>query len=99
MSSDQQDISNLINGLKKNLLQFTDNYAKAVKNGADMAGQQIIEAAEQLDQPTDIPASKLIAALKNGVRHAGQHMIHSGIDFFGQTDTTASGQKKKKKKK
>ncbi|CAG7650235.1 hypothetical protein PAESOLCIP111_06035 [Paenibacillus solanacearum] len=98
MSSNPQDISNLISGLKKDLLQFTESYAKAVKSGADMAGQQIIEAAEQLDQPTDIPASKLIAALRNGARHAGQQLIHSGIDFFGQMDNTASGQKKKKKK-
>ncbi|TXK79813.1 hypothetical protein [Paenibacillus sp. N3.4] len=84
MSERSQDISGIFGEIKREFLHFANCYASAVKSGAKVAGQQIIEVVEELDQPADIPAGKLIAAVKIGVQHAGEQMMDSGMDFVEQ---------------
>lgn len=84
MSSEHQDYSRIAGRIRREFLNFANSYAKAVKGGASVAGKQIIEAEEQAGQATDIPAGKLVSAVKSGIQHAGEHMINSGVEFVKQ---------------
>lgn len=84
MSAESQDFSRVFSEIKQEFLHFANSYATAVKSGANVAGQQILKAVEELDQPTDISAGKLVAAVKIGVQYAAEQMVNSGMDFVKQ---------------
>lgn len=93
MSSGSQDFSKIADKIRREFLHFADSYAKAVKSGANVAGKQIIEAVEKVDQPADISVGKLIAAVKSGVQNAGEHMVNSGMDFVKQMKKNKKSEK------
>lgn len=88
-------ISKFFSDVKKEFLNFANIYAAAVKNGANVAGQQIIEEVDKLDRPADIPAGKLVAAIKIGVQHASEQMVSSGMDFVERMKKKAPNPRKK----
>jgi hypothetical protein len=96
MSSGSQDFSRIFGEIKREYLHFAESYATAVKSGANVAGQQIIKDVEELDQPADISAGKLIASVKIGVQHAAEQMANSGMDFVNQMKEKAKNKKKRK---
>lgn len=81
MATSNQGMSKFFSHMKNGFLHFANTYSVAVKSGANVAGKQIIEAMEELNQPSDISAGKLIAAVKIGVQHASEHMVNSGTEF------------------
>ncbi|OCT13978.1 hypothetical protein A8709_00090 [Paenibacillus pectinilyticus] len=94
MAPRNQGMSKFFSDVKQWFLHFATTYSIAVKSGANVAGKQIMEAMEQLNQPADIPAGKLFAAVKIGVQHASEHMVNAGITFVEQMK---NGQKSSKK--
>lgn len=66
-------------------MRFASSYTEAVKNGGNEAGKQILNSLTDTSNPADIPAGKLFEAAKTGVRHAGEHMIRVGMEYFNQT--------------
>lgn len=87
MSMENQELSRIFREINLRFRSFTANYMKAVKNGAEVAQQEIIKAAEERDQPVNIVAGKLFEALKKGVQYAGEQMVESGADIFEQMKT------------
>lgn len=81
MSEESQDFSRIAGKIKREFFHFAKSYSKAVKSGANAAGQQMMETVENMDQPANIVAGKLIAAVKIGVQNAGEQMAKSGMDF------------------
>ncbi|WP_191562436.1 hypothetical protein [Metabacillus idriensis] len=81
---ENQEFSRFFREINRGFRYFVANYTTAVKNGADVAEQEIIEAVEDRDQPLDIVAGKLFFALKKGVQSAGEQMVVAGFDIFEQ---------------
>ena len=81
MPKENKNTSNIFKDIKEHFLNFTNLYASAVKSGADIAGNQIIDAVEKLEKPSDITAGELVTALKGGTLNAGNKMIRSLIDY------------------
>jgi hypothetical protein len=88
-------ISRFFSTVKKEFLNFANVYSAAVKSGANMAGKQIIEEVDKLDQPSDLPTGKLIAAIKIGVQHASEQMVSSSMDFVDRMKKNAANPRKK----
>ncbi|MGM0877046.1 MAG: hypothetical protein ACQEWV_20445 [Bacillota bacterium] len=84
MSRENQEFSRIFLEINRRFRYFVANYTTAVKNGADVAEQEIIEALEDRDQPVNIIAGKLFEAVKKGVQYAGEQMVVSGLDIFEQ---------------
>ncbi|RKN85316.1 hypothetical protein D7M11_09540 [Paenibacillus ginsengarvi] len=84
MQGDSKQFSRILREIKREFFRFADSYAKAVKDGADVTGKNIIEDLSKSDQPTDISVGKFISAVKRGVQHAGEQMINSGADHVQQ---------------
>ncbi|UQD51940.1 hypothetical protein C0971_07785 [Bacillus methanolicus] len=84
MFRENQEFSRIFREINRGFRFFVANYTTAVKNGADVAEQEIIEAVEDRDQPVDIVAGKLFEALKKGVQYAGEQMLDSGVDIVEQ---------------
>lgn len=84
MSRENQEFSRIFREINRRFRYFVATYMTAVKNGADVAKQEIIEAVEDRDQPFDIVAGKLFKAVKKGVQFAGEQMVGSGVDIFEQ---------------
>lgn len=84
MSRENQEFSRIFREINRRFRYFTANYTTAVKKGADVAEQEIIEAVEDRDQPVNIIAGKLFEAVKKGVQYAGEQMAGSGVDIFEQ---------------
>jgi hypothetical protein len=93
MSSKSPNFSRIFSEIKQEFLHFADSYATAVKSGANVAGKQILKDVEKLDQPADISAGKLIAAVKIGVQYAAEQMVNSGMDFVKQMKKKAKNKK------
>ena len=81
---ENQEFSRIFREINRGFRYFTANYTAAVKNGADVAEQEIIKAIEDGDQPVDIVAGKLFEAVKKGVQYAGEQMVDSGVDIVEQ---------------
>ncbi|MFJ7729999.1 hypothetical protein ACIQXV_28355 [Neobacillus sp. NPDC097160] len=84
MSRENQEFSRIFREINRGFIYFVTNYTTAVKNGANVAEQEIIEAVEDRDQPFVIVAGKLFEAVKKGVQYAGEQMVISGVDIFEQ---------------
>ena len=84
MSMENQGFSRIFHEINQRFRYFVANYTTAVKNGADVAESEIIEAVEDPEQPTNISAVKLFEAIKKGVQYAGEQMVGSGVDIFEQ---------------
>ncbi|WP_314586836.1 hypothetical protein [Paenibacillus terrigena] len=84
LATKKQGMSKFFSDAKNGFLNFANNYSIAVNSGAKVSGKQIIEAMEGLNQPSDIPAGKLFAAVKIGVQHASEHMVNSSMEFVEQ---------------
>jgi hypothetical protein len=84
LSWENQEFSRIFREINRGFRYFAANYTTAVKNGADVAEQEIIEAVEDRDQPVDIVAGKLFEAVKKGVQYAGEQMVVSGVDIVEQ---------------
>jgi hypothetical protein len=85
LSMENQEFSRIFCEINRRFRYFVANYTSAVKNGADIAESEIIEAAEDCDQPlNNISAGKLFEAVKKGVQYAGEQMVGSGVDIFEQ---------------
>lgn len=84
MLRENQEFSNFFRDINQRFRYFVASYTTAVKNGAAIAEQEIIEALKDRDQPVDIIAGKLFGALKKGVKYAGEQMIVSGVNIFEQ---------------
>jgi hypothetical protein len=84
LSMENQEFSRIFREINRGFRYFTANYTTAVKNGADVAEQEIIKAIEDGDQPVDIVAGKLFEAVKKGVQYAGEQMVDSGVDIVEQ---------------
>jgi hypothetical protein len=84
LSRENQEFSRIFREINQGFRYFVANYTTAVKNGADVAEQEIIEAVEDRDQPVYIVARKLFEAVKKGVQYAGEQMVVSGVDIFEQ---------------
>jgi hypothetical protein len=84
LSKENQEFSRIFREINRGFRYFTANYTTAVKNGADVAEQEIIEAVEDRDQPVGIVAGKLFKAVKKGVQYAGEQMVVSGVDIVEQ---------------
>lgn len=84
MSRENQEFSGIFREINRGFRYFTANYKTAVKNGADVAKQEIIEAVENRDQAVEIVLGKLLEAIKVGVQYAGEQMIDSGVDIVEQ---------------
>ncbi|TMV53030.1 hypothetical protein FE783_02260 [Paenibacillus mesophilus] len=82
MQKGSQNFSRILGEIKKEFFRFADSYAKAVSDGANVTGKNIIEDLSKSDsvQPSDISLGKFISAVKSGVQHAGEQMIKSGVD-------------------
>lgn len=63
---------------------FSENYMRAVKKGAYVAEKEILEAAEDRDQPVEVMVRKLLKAINLGALHAAEHMLLFGIDLIEQ---------------
>jgi hypothetical protein len=84
LSMENQEFSRIFYEINRRFRYFVANYTTAVKKGADVAESEIIEAVEDRDQPINISAGKLFAAVKKGVQYAGEQMVGSGVDIFEQ---------------
>jgi hypothetical protein len=84
LSRKNQVLSRIFSEINREFRSFTATYTTAVKNGADLAEQEIMEAVKDRDQPIDIVAGKLFEAVKKGVQYAGEQMVGSGVDIFEQ---------------
>jgi hypothetical protein len=84
LSMENQEFSRIFHEINQRFRYFVANYTTAVKNGADVAESEIIEAVEDPEQPTNISAVKLFEAIKKGVQYAGEQMVGSGVDIFEQ---------------
>jgi hypothetical protein len=87
LSRENQEFSRIFREINRRFRYFVANYMTAVKNGADVAKQEIIDAVKDRDQPIDIVAGKLFEAVKKGVQFAGEQMVGSGVDIFEQMKT------------
>jgi hypothetical protein len=87
LSRENQEFSRIFREINRRFRYFVANYMTAVKNGADVAKQEIIDAVKDRDQPIDIVAGKLFEAIKKGVQFAGEQMVGSGVDIFEQMKT------------
>lgn len=67
--------------VKKESEIFAEKFADAARGGADVAGKQILDAAGDPNQPSDVVLGKLITALKGGVHKAGQDIVSAGLDL------------------
>jgi hypothetical protein len=92
LSVGNQDFAKIFSKIKREFSHFADSYAKAVSSGADAAGNDVIRTVEHLDQPADIVAAKLAAAVKLGTKHAGEQMASASIDFIKQMKERANKQ-------
>jgi hypothetical protein len=75
---------------------FAEQFVNAARIGAEVSGRQILEATNNLNQPSDVLINKVIDALKVGVRHAGQHVLTAGLDLVrgvGSLDGSADPSK------
>jgi hypothetical protein len=79
------DNAKLLDDLKREFMRFANSYSAAAKSGANEASKQIFNSLGNVSNPADIPSGKLIAAIKTGVRHAGEHMIRFGMEYFKQS--------------
>lgn len=84
VASGNSDGDKLLDDLKREFMRFASSYTEAVKSGANEAGKQILDSLSNTDNPADIPAGKLFAAVKTGVWHAGEHMIRFGMEFLNR---------------
>jgi hypothetical protein len=84
LSWENQEFSRIFREIKRGFRYFVANYTAAVKNGADVAKQEIMESVEDCDQPVDISARKLFEAVKKGVQYAGEQIVDSGVDIVEQ---------------
>lgn len=84
MSRENQEFSSIFREIQRGFKYFATKYKTAVKNGADVAEQEIIEAVEDRNQPADIVAGKLYEAVKKGVQYAGEQMVVSVVDIVEQ---------------
>ncbi|MCH5583957.1 hypothetical protein MK805_03140 [Shimazuella sp. AN120528] len=84
MSRENEEFSEIFREINRKFRYFTANYTTAVKNGADIAKQKIMESVKNRDQPVDILLEKLFEAIKTGVQYAGERMIDCGVDMVEQ---------------
>ncbi|QGQ45509.1 hypothetical protein [Metabacillus sediminilitoris] len=84
MLRDNQEVSNFFREINQRFRYFVANYTTAVKNGADVAEKEFIEALKDRDKPVDIVVGNLFEAVKKGVQYAGEQMVVSGGDIFEQ---------------
>lgn len=92
MATSNQGMSKFFRDVKNGFLHFASTYSIAVKSGANVAGKQIIEDMEELNQPSDISAGKLFGAVKIGVQHASEHLVNSGTEFVEQMKNSQNKQ-------
>lgn len=88
----------LMKQLKKESGSFAQKFTTAAKSGADVAGKQILDAANNLNQPSDVLIEKIFTALKTGVNHAGQQLMTAGMDLVkgvSSQDETSNSSKSK----
>lgn len=84
MSWENQEFSRIFREIQRGFKYFSAKYKTAVKNGADVAEQEIIDAVEDRDQPGNIVAGKLFEAVKKGVQYASEQMVVSIVDIIEQ---------------
>jgi hypothetical protein len=84
LSTENQGFSKIFREINLGFRYFSAIYTTAVKNGAEVAKQEINEAVEDLDHPADISARKLFEAVKKGVQYASEQMVDSGVDIVEQ---------------
>lgn len=58
----------------------------ALRSGANSVGKQLLDAARDVNQPSNIFLKKLAAALKNGALAAGQEIVSGGLDRIKAVD-------------
>lgn len=93
LATNNQGMSKFFSDVKNGFLHFANTYSIAVKSGADVAGKQIIDAMDEVNQPSDIPAGKLFSAVKIGVQHASEHLVNSGMEFAEQMKSSQKSNK------
>lgn len=81
MSKTNQDFSNVTRLLKTELSIFADKCASAVKDGTNIAGDQIKETVSEFVKPSSIFAEKFASALKDGANIVGEQIMAAGMDF------------------
>ncbi|SHM73695.1 hypothetical protein [Gracilibacillus kekensis] len=83
VEDDEMDNTNpFFTKFKQSFRRFTFYYMTSVKEGADLAKDDIVEAVEERDPAADRLTEKFLAAVQKGVKHAGVEMIVFGIDMF-----------------
>ncbi|MCR2808000.1 hypothetical protein [Paenibacillus soyae] len=82
MSKENEEESKLFNAIQREFAEFASLYSEAVKSGADIAGKQVLESLLDANRAEEIPSGKLFAALRTGVRHAGEQLIQLGWGFI-----------------
>ncbi|WP_058309006.1 hypothetical protein [Gracilibacillus massiliensis] len=81
-SKANQTFTDILQKIKQSFRHFTLCYMTSVKEGADLAKYDIIEAVEERDPSTDSVTEKFLKAVQKGVQHAGVEMIVFVIDMF-----------------
>ncbi|RIX53944.1 hypothetical protein D3P08_06720 [Paenibacillus nanensis] len=84
MALGNSDGTKLLDDLRREFVRFASSYTAAAKSGANEASKQIFNTLGDVSNPADIPSGKLFAAVKTGVRHASEHMIKFGMEYFKQ---------------
>ncbi|MDF2660787.1 MAG: hypothetical protein K0Q94_3578 [Paenibacillus sp.] len=102
-SHDKSFLKLMFKLVKKESGIFAEKFADAARGGADVAGKQILEAAGDLKQPSEVVLGKLITALKGGVHKAGEDIVTAGLDLVkgvsSSEDTSESSKSKSSKSK
>ena len=87
-------LKTLFKTVKKESNSFAEKFAVASRSGAEVAAKQILEAATNLNQPSDVLIGKVVDALKAGVQQTGHQMLTAGLDLVkgvsSQPDTSKS---------
>ncbi|WP_309122806.1 hypothetical protein [Paenibacillus sp.] len=93
MSKERDAFAKLVGRMKREFRRFAGSYASAVKNGAEVAGRRMLEAAEEKDQPPEKLAGKLLDAVKLGAQHAGEQLISAGLEAFERSQERSKSRK------
>lgn len=88
-------LKTLLKAVKKESKRFAKQFVVASRGGAEVAAKQILEAAANQNQPSDVMIEKIVNALKAGVNLTGQQMMTAGLDLMkgvGSSDTSKSAE-------
>ncbi|MEK3884491.1 hypothetical protein [Paenibacillus sp. PL2-23] len=82
MSKDHEEASKLFKDIGREFAEFASQYSEAVKSGAEEASKHMLDAMLDANRAEDIPSGKLFAAMKSGLRHAGEQLVQRGWGFI-----------------